>query len=428
MKKLLTIAVLLTVLFLVPIFGSQAEEAAPFVLDEGRTLQGMNRSWRQGYEPTITNHRLTLALPLLSDQASGAIQTTLVVLDEAASPFKPQDMTVKTQPSGDGAYPVRMTLDLYQDRRNGDYACIIRITGQTADGGVLSVDWPYTIRIRDGLPSGETIRMRVSDVHAELKVGEDGWISAMLTNPCRTVSFQQPVLRIRDASGEIIPQSAEAMELSDLKPGESTTVRFPLTVLARAAVAPHPLQFELSWTSLGESFTQTEGFTIPVTQDMRLEQGGVKMASSVVAGDALTITLPLMNMGKADLLNVLASVSLPGMVEKQSVLVGTLTPGETKQAQLILTPDKNLSGDFTGTLNVEAVDPDGNPTALSLPISLTVEKPEALIPPDSPAEKEAATPYLTYILGGGCALLLIFCILQGTLLRRKIRQLEERML
>ncbi len=425
MKKLYWIAVLLTVLFLVPLFGGHAEEAAPFVLDEERVLPGMNRPWRQGYEPTIFNHRLTLALPLTSDQASGAIQTTLIMQCDDLSPFKPQAMTVKTQPSGEGVYAVRMTLDLYPDRRNGDYACVIRVAGQTAEGDTLSVDWPYVIRVRDGLPSGETTRMRVSDVQSELKVGEDGWVSATLTNPCRTVSFQRPVLRVRDASSEIIPQSAEAMELSDLEPGESTTVRFPLTVLARASVAPHQLQFELSWTALGESVTQTEGFTLPVTQDMRLEQGGVKMASSVVAGDVLTITLPLMNMGRADLLNVLASVSFPGMVEKQSVLVGTLAPGETKQAQLTITPDKRLSGDFTGTLDVEAVDPDGNLTALSLPLSLTVEQPPAQFTAEIAAEEEAAAPYLAYGLGGGCALLLILCILQGTLLRRKIRQLEE---
>ncbi len=419
------IAVLLTVLFLVPLFTGHAEEAAPFVLDEDRVLQGMNRPWRQGYEPAVANHRLTLMLPLLSDQAQGAIQTTLIMLDEAASPFKPQTMSVKTSPSGDGAYAVRMTLDLYPDRRNGDYACVIRVTGQTAEGGVLSVDWPYTIRIRDGLPSDETIRMRVTDVVSELKVGEDGWVSATLTNPCRTVPFEQPVLRVRDASGEIIPQGADALYLPDLKPGESTAVHFPLTVLLKASVAPHQLQFDFSWTSLGQSVTQSEGFTVPVSQDMRLEQGGVKMASSVVAGDALTITLPLMNMGKADLVNVLASVSLPGVVERQSVLVGMLAPGETKQAQLTITPDRGLSGDFTGTLDVEATDLDGNPTALSLPISLTVDTPPALVEVDAPAETEAVSPTLAYVLGGGCALLLILCALQGTLLRRKIRRLEE---
>lgn len=60
-------AVLVTVLFLVPISGVQAEEA-PFVIDQDRILNGMNRSWRHGYEPSIASNKLTLVLPILSDK------------------------------------------------------------------------------------------------------------------------------------------------------------------------------------------------------------------------------------------------------------------------------------------------------------------------------------------------------------------------
>ena len=149
------------------------------------------------------------------------------------------------------------------------------------------------------------------------------------------------------------------------------------------------------------------------------------MASSVIAGDSLTITLPLMNMGKADLVNVLATVSLPGVTERQSVLVGTITPGETRQAQIVVTPGKDVSGDFTGTLDVEGADQDGNPTSLSLPIALTVEERVEVTAADAVVEAKKETPYLTYGLGGGCVLLLMVCIVQGAVLRRKIRRMEE---
>lgn len=425
MKSKYLIAVLLTVLFLVPIFGGSAEEAAPFAIDEGRVLQGMNRSWMQGYEPTIAHNRLTLVLPILSEQAYGAIQTELIMADEALSPFKPQAMSVKTQRSDGGVYAVRLPLELYADRRNGDYSCTIRISGKTRAGEALSMDMPYTIRIRDGQPSREVLRMQISDVLTDLKVGEDGSVTATLTNPCKTVPFEQPVLRISDSSGDILPRSADVLYLDDLRPGESRAVTFPVTVKPSAAVSHHILQFDLSWLSLGQTVTQTESYTVPVTQEMRLEQGGLKMADSVIAGDSLTITLPLMNMGKADLVNVLATVSLPGITEKQSVLVGTITPGETRQAQIVIAPGKHISGDFSGTLDVEATDHDGNPTSFTLPIRLSVEPPPAAVKADAPAEKKEEPPYLVYILGGVCALLLIICMVQGAVLRRKIRRLEE---
>lgn len=424
MKKAYWIAVALTVLLLVPLFQGNAAENA-FTIDQERVLQGMNRSWMQGYEPSISNNRLTLMLPLLSDRAYGTIETELIMADETLSPFKPQTMKVKTQRSESGVYAVRLALELYADRTNGDYGCTIRVTGQTQSGEPLSLDMPYVIRIRDGQPSRELMRVQIADVATDLKVGEDGWISAVLTNPCKTVTFERPTVKISDQSGEIIPQNADVLYLDDLKPGESVTVTFPLTVQPRASVSHHVLAFDLSWFAFGQTVTQIENYTVPVTQEMRLEQGGVKMASSVVAGDSIAINLPLMNMGRSELINVLASVSMPGVTEKQSVLVGTIPPGETKNAQIVLTPGKNVSGDFSGTLRVEATDNDGNSTALSLPLSLTVEEPVAQPKVDALPQAAKETPYLTYGLAGGCALLLIICLAQGAVLRRKIRKLEE---
>ena len=149
------------------------------------------------------------------------------------------------------------------------------------------------------------------------------------------------------------------------------------------------------------------------------------MASSVIAGDSVTLSLPLMNMGKADVINVLATVTLPGITDRQSVLVGTIAPGETRQAQITLTPGKDLSGDFDGTLTVEGTDSDGNPTAFSLPIHLTVEQPVKIVETDGAAKEEEKAPVLIYGLAGGCGLLLVSLIAQGALLRKKIHRLEE---
>lgn len=421
-RKLLT--ALLAVLFFAPCLPARAEEAA-FTLDETRILQGMGRSWQQGYTPAISNNRLTLVLPILSEQASGTICTELIPADEASSPFKPQTMSVRTARAESGIYAVRLQLEMYADRQRGDYPCTLRITGQTSSGEALCTDLPYTLRIRDGLPNEEALRMQLSDVVTNLRVGEDGAVTLTLRNPCRTVAFEQPEMRISDATLDILPQGADVLYLSDLQPGESREVTYPLTVRPTAAVSSHILQISLSWCALGQTVTQTECHTVPVTQEMRLEHGGVQMASSVVAGDSLTVSLPLMNMGRASLTNVLATVSLPGIVEKQSVLVGTIPSGETRQAQLTLTPGRHIAGDFTGSLTVEAEDTDGNATSLSLPLALTVEPPAATAAPSAATPPQTQSTPLTWCLAAGCALLLIICLVQGAVLRRRIRRMEE---
>ena len=85
-----------------------------------------------------------------------------------------------------------------------------------------------------------------------------------------------------------------------------------------------------------------------------------------------------------------------------------------------------MVGDFIGTLTVEATDHDGNPTSFSLPLSLSVDAPVIAAVTDTTVAKEKkAPPYLTYGLAGGCGVLLSICIVQGIVLRRKIRKLEE---
>lgn len=425
MKRKYFIAVLLTIMFLVPMVQGYAEQAA-FSIDPFRILNGMNRSWLQGYEPSVAQNKWMLVLPVLSEQANGSIQTELIMHDETLSPFKPQTMSVKTQRSEGSIYAVRLPLELYADRNNGDYACTIRFTGQTKSGDALSMDMPYTVRIRDGQASREVMRIQITDVVTNLKLGEEGVVTAKFTNPCKTVAFEQLVLRISDKSQEIIPLSADVVYLEDLKPGESRTISIPMIVKPDASVSYHILDFSLNWLSLDKPVAQTESYTVPVTQEMRLEQGGVKMADSVIAGDSVTITLPLMNMGRGDLINVLATVSLPGITEKQSVLVGTIAPGETRNAQITLQPGKHISGEFTGTLTVKATDNDGNPTSFDLPISLSVEEPVNTTTQDNTlVQQEEKIPYFTYGLAGGCILLLILCIVQGAVLRRKIRKMEE---
>ena len=425
MKTKFFLAVLLTALFLAPFFHGSAEEPAPFVLDEGRVLPGMSRSWLQGYEPSIEGNRLTLVLPILSEKAMDAVRVELLVQDESVSPFRPQSMAVTARRNREGVYAARLTLALHADRRNGDYGCTLRITGETASGETLRTDIPYTLRIRDGLSGAEMPRVRICGVLSNLKAGEDSRISLTLVNPCRTVTLERPVLRIRDESGEILPQDADVLYLDDLAPGESRTVSFPVAVKPNAAVSRHVVQITVDWVSLGQAFTQTEGHTVPVTQEMRLEQGGVRMPGVVVAGDSLTIALPLMNMGRADLVNVLATAVLPGVTDGQSVLVGTIAPGETKQAQLTLTPGRDAVGDCSGTLSVEAEDHDGNTASLFLPINLTVEPPAVMDDTETSLRQEDEDFWLIYGLGGGCVLLMMLCVIQGTVLRRKARRMEE---
>ena len=137
MKNRYRIAALLAALLLIPLFAAWAEDKPDFEIDPRQVLYGMNRSWLQGYTPSVSNNVLILVLPILSDRAEGAIQAELIMPDERVSPFKPQTMFVRVQRGDSGTWAVRLSLEMYADRRNGDYPCVLRLTGTGRAGEAL---------------------------------------------------------------------------------------------------------------------------------------------------------------------------------------------------------------------------------------------------------------------------------------------------
>ena len=424
MKKRFLILPLLFLMLAAPM-RAWAADSEDFAIAEQTVFYDMSRSWLQGYTPSTDWDTLTLVVPVQSQTAVGKIQGELIMADEATSPLKPQKMTARTQSMGDGLWAVRFSLILHSDRQNGDYPCVIRVTGSDGEGNPLTTDIPYILPIRDGRPNGETARLALTDIQSDLKIGEGGELTGLLINPCKSMVCDNITLRISDESGEILPAGSDTLPVPPLAPGESAEVSFPVTVLNSAAAAPHSVLFELRWTALGEEVIQSEHITVPVAQEIRLEQGGLRMADSVVAGDSVTATLPLMNMGRAEVVNAMVTVSLPGITDRQSVLVGTIPPGETKNAQVTVTAPKDTLGEHTGTITVEAADTDGNPASFDLPINLTVEASALVESLSGESLASQKRPASVYVLSAACVVLAGLLAAQGILLRNKIHRLEE---
>ena len=428
MKKFMITAVLLTALFLAPFSAARCEAGTAFAPDETAALQGMNRSLLQGYEPAVNGNRWILILPVRSSEAVGNITAELITPDACNTFFRTREIICQAWEEQEDVWGLRFNVPVFDEVKNADYACTIRVTGQDAQGNTLTAEIPYKVHVHGNSANAEKVRLDVTCMEGNLSVGENGELRIGLSNPCAAADFENIEIRVSDASGTILPAGAETLTAGDLASGESMTADYPVIVTEKAAVAPHVLKLDLSWMALGQQFTSSVSYTVPVHQEIRLEQGGIRMPTAAAAGDSITVTLPLMNMGRADVVNVLASISMPGITERQSVLVGTIQPGETKQAQLLLNTSKENIGEFTGTVSVECTDQDGNRASFELPVELTVKEPVRTAAKtdgeDGEAKKEKVPP-LVIGLGGGCGFLLLMLLLQGILLRKKVHRLEE---
>ena len=418
MKRL--ICIFLTMLLVLSM--SVTAFAAEFEIDQHSTIDGMSQSWYQGYEPTISYHTMTLCLPIWAGNNTGDI-TVSIALDDPNVFLLTSDPKAVTVSPKDGIYPVKLSLTLERYRRNGDYPATITIKGTDENGKEIVETMPYVIRIRDGYGSHETMEPVITDVVAELDVGTDGSVSMTITNPTTTQSIMDGEITVTDSTGEILMTGSNRYLIPEILPGKSEMVIIPMTVKGNASISQHTLEVKFSYKVLGQDAEWQETFTVPVTQAIRLEQGGVQLPTAI-AGELSNMTLPLMNMGKGELQNVLVKLEMEGVLDAQSVLVGTMVAGETKQAKLTFTPKLDSVGVHSGTVIITCEDAYGNSFSQTLDVNLTVDEPipEAELQQEEEKEKMSTGTIVLTVL---CVLLTAGLVVQGTLLTRKIHKLEE---
>ena len=418
MKKL--ICILLTLLLVLSL--SVTAFAAEFEIDQHAEIDGMSRSWYQGYSPTIKNHTMTLCLPIRAESCVGDITVSLALDDSNVFLLTSEPKAVTVSPK-DGIYPVKLTLALERYRRDGDFPATITIRGTDEAGKEIVETMPYVIRIREGYGSHETMEPVISDVVGNLDVGSDGSLSLTITNPTTTQSIMNGEITVTDSTGEILMSGSNRVEVAEILPGKCEAVTIPMTVKGNASISQHTLEVKFSYQVLGKNAEWTESFAVPVTQAIRLEQGGVQMPTAI-AGELSNMTLPLMNMGKGELSNVLVKLEMDGVLDAQSVLVGTMAAGETKQAKLTFTSKLDSVGTHSGTVTITCEDAYSNTFSQTLDVTLTVDEPIPEVELESEEEKEK--------MSTGTIVLIILCValvaglaVQGMILTKKIHKLEE---
>ena len=405
MRKI--ICMLMTVLLLTaPVFAAEVDQFA--------VLSGMGKSWYQGYEPTVKNNTMTIYLPIQSE-LEGTVTVSIALTDPKVYLLTSQPKSV-TVSKKDGIYPVKLTLSLQKDRRNGDYPAII-----TLKSGDKTETLPYTIRIRDGREGHEDLWPVISDVVGNLDVGTNGSLDLTITNPTSTLSMMGGVLMVTDQSGEVLMTGSDRFPIPEVLPGEAISISVPMTVLGNAAIRVHTLNLKLRYEVLGSEETWEEAFTVPVTQAIRLEHGDVQLPPAI-AGELGNLTLPLMNLGKGELCNILVKLETPA-ANVQSVLVGSIAPGETKQAQLTFTPFHDSVGCSSGTVVISCEDAYGNSFEETMDVSLTVDEPLPEITENAP-EKEKTNPRTIFLIVL-CVLMAAGLVAQQLILTGKIHKLEE---
>lgn len=357
--------------------SSGAQEAgAVLTIDNNNLYPGMDKPYSGGYMPTVANGVADIILPLVSSQElqGNSINMTVDLGDAASSPFVFQNYD-KTIPladhsvnSGAGtakAYLVDLSLPLTGERINGRYPVIINVQGQVKGGSQFTQAFTVYVTITDGIdpnatpepeptpeppaeeqtaPQPKAMIANYSVTPSPVLAGQEFDLSVTLQNTNESQPMRNVKVTISGETADVIPMD-KTNSFYFKKIGTKDTVSINTKMMVQQTAEPKPQKILLHIEYEGDkqaAFTSDESIVIQVKQPMRIEFDEPEIPKEVNAGDTLSVSLNVMNMGKGKAYNVRVEIEAPGLVPEGSMFLGNLDSGASKKGDLYV---------FVGTLD-----------------------------------------------------------------------------
>ena len=457
MKKL--ISVLIVLVLLCPASAALAEEvdtggAAALAIDTQHVYPGMDKSYAQGYVPSVKDGVATVVLPLVVSGGGvcDIVTATLDLGDPSTAPFVFKNYvsefgwdTYAVEGGDASCCLITFSLALREDRLNGSYPVLVHVQGKAQEGAALSGDFTLYVVIADGrstetdatqepaaVPQPKLIVEAFECSAKPLEAGAEAVLTVTVLNTSTSQTVKNIKLSFQDESGEILPAATGSVYIERIKKGQSTTFGFDIRVAEDASARTHVLTVTMEYeNSQATAFVSSDTIALDVTQHIRLEYEQPTLPTKVTEGDNVSFSMNIMNLGKSTIYNVLLTFGIPGLNNGGSVLVGNLQSGEAKEAatNLFVSSINGEYGDTLGAILLSYENETGELFEREITVGTSIEKKIAPALTQTQQSEEAGEdllPWWAWNIGGvvaiGLAGLLILRMIKG----RRLRENDER--
>lgn len=174
-------------------------------------------------------------------------------------------------------------------------------------------------------------------------------LNVTLKNTSEGQSVQNIKVTTKGDTTDLIPMEDTGSTYIE-KIGSGKTKEFLVKMQVRPDAKPGPQKVLLAIeyeNSKATAFTASEEIIVQVKQPIRLEYDEPTIPESVNAGDTISISMNLMNMGKSTLYNVRCALEAPGLIPEGSVFLGNMESGTSKTGDIYI---------FVGTIEMTGTD------------------------------------------------------------------------
>jgi hypothetical protein len=225
-----------------------------------------------------------------------------------------------------------------------------------------------------GVTPGPEQSFDLERVNSTLRVGEDGTVTATITNDGPD-DVSNVVVRLRAGANHLHPLETE-FAVESLAAGESANVSFPVAASESATAGPRQIELVAEYESGSGQVRESRPLLGQVAVDPARDAFVVEPKTvNLTAGGSATVTLSVTNNGDATLqdINAKAFVDDPLSAADDEAFLRSLEPGESAEVSFKLSAAESaLVKDYPLAVDFQYRQPDGD-TRLSDTYEVPVE-------------------------------------------------------
>lgn len=308
----------------------------------------------------------------------------------------------------DGELPETEETQSYVEEREEEAPSYVEETTQDASQPRLMVT-SYKLSEKAISPNGKTT------------------IEITMKNYSKTKQLNNIKLSLIDESGEIKCDGMPTAYVEKINANSTYTWKLDLIASKTAAVGEHNLSFNAEFEDkYYNSYSVSDVLSVTVTQVSSLDFDGVQLPVKVAQGDTQTVSVTLMNTGKAVLRNCKVDFAVDGFESAGTLFIGEIPAGESKEGSTNLRISNEVLGEVKGKATVSYEDELGEVFTKEVEVSSLIEKKVEVIE-EEPEEEQAKYPMWWLFLAVGVIVGGAVGFLIPTIIRSNKQRKEDEM-
>lgn len=418
-------------------------------IDNENKYENMEKSYHDGYVPTIKDNKVYLVLPLVGKTHNDTVNISVDLGEAENSPFVfgNYNQTI----TNENLYLFQVIIPLESSAINGTYPIMITAEYLSVNGEKITQNYTLYVTITTGIapvdPNATPEDTTPADTTSEKEAAEcpDLYISECIIAPSSIGGNEEfdvivtinnignlkarniKIIYGETGSLDIVPASAiNVINIDNISNSKTTKAAFKMKTTENITNGIHFFPIQVDYVDYyGGVYTFTQQFTINVIRTAQIDYDALAIPEEAESGTTLELPVNIFNVGKSILKNVKISLEGDGLTPISSVYLGDIDVGLTGNGTLSVfvgTLENGNYGNIQGTYIISYDDEAGEMKSITNDFTFEITEPTSETS-DTTAEEDVAVKqpdvqwWVSLLIGLAIIAIIVSFIVTGRIIK-----------